>query len=121
MNSSGLITAQSGGTATVSATVDGVTATSASITVADTQPTIQGPANQTVAVGDTVYFSVQALGGGLSYQWSFDATPITGATNNTLTLTNVGFTNAGTYSVLVTNNLGSTNPSAVLTVATSGP
>ena len=74
-----------------------MTGTSATITVADTQPTVQGPANQTVAVGESAYFSVAALGGGLSYQWSFDSTPITGATNATLTLTNVGFTNAGTY------------------------
>ena len=116
VNSSGLITAQSGGSATVSATVNGVTATSASITVADTQPTVQGPASLTVAVGDTAYFSVQALGGGLSYQWSFNSSPIANATNTSLILTNVGFTNAGTYSVLVSNNLGSTNASATLTV-----
>jgi uncharacterized protein YjdB len=116
VNSSGLITAQSGGTATVSATVNGVTATSATISVADTQPTVQGPASLTVALGDTAYFSVQALGGGLSYQWSFNSSPIANATNASLILTNVGFTNSGTYSVLVSNNLGSTNASATLTV-----
>ena len=117
VNSSGLITAQSGGTATVSATVDGVTATSATITVADTPPTLpQKPANQTVVVGQSAFFSVQALGGGLSYQWSFGVTPITGATNNMLIVTNVAFTNGGTYSVLVSNNLGNTNASATLTV-----
>ncbi|MGH7952945.1 MAG: LamG-like jellyroll fold domain-containing protein, partial [Limisphaerales bacterium] len=120
VNSSGLITAQSGGGATVSATVNGVTATSATITVADTAPTItQSPANQTVVVGDTVNFTVQALGGGLSYQWSFGVTPITDATNATLTLTNVALTDAGTYSVSVTNNIGSTNLSATLSVVSS--
>ena len=116
VNSSGLITALSGGTATVSATVNGVTGTTATITVADTQPTVQGPVNLTVAVGDTAYFSIQALGGGLSYQWSFNSSPIANATNTSLTVTNVGFTNAGTYSILVSNNLGSTNASATLTV-----
>ena len=44
VNSSGLITALSGGTATVSATVDGVTATSATITVATTRQRLPGPA-----------------------------------------------------------------------------
>jgi uncharacterized protein YjdB len=116
VNSSGLITALSGGTATVSATVNGVTGTSATITVADTKPTVQGPASLIAAVGDTVNFSIQALGGGLGYQWSFNSSPITGATNTSLTVTNVGFINAGTYSILVTNNLGSTNATATLTV-----
>jgi hypothetical protein len=113
-----LITAVNGGTATVSATVDGVTATSAIITVATTPPTFtQKPANLTVAVGETAVFSAQALGGSLSYQWSLGATPITGATNNTLTLTNVALTDAGTYSITVANTQGTTNASAVLTVA----
>ena len=118
VNSSGLITAQSGGTATVSATVNGVIVTSATISVANTSPTFtQEPASVTAVVGDTVTFSARALGGGLNYQWSFGVTPIAGATNNTLTLTNVGLANAGTYNILVSNNLGTTNASAVLTVA----
>ncbi len=93
VSSSGLITALNGGTATVSATVDGVSATSPTITVATTPPDpTQKPANLTVAVSDTATFSVQALGGNLNYQWKFDATPITGATKaTTLTLTNVTF------------------------------
>jgi len=117
VSSSGLITALSGGSATVSATVNGVTATSAAITVQTTAPTIaQKPANQSTVASSTVVFAVQALGGSLSYQWSFDSTLIPGATNNTLTLTDVSVAQAGTYSVLVSNNLGSTNVSATLTV-----
>jgi len=117
VNSSGLITAQSGGSATVSATVNGVTQTSALISVSDTAPTItQAPANQTVIVHDAAVFSVLALGGNLSYQWSFNGSPISGATSTTLTLANVAFTQAGTYSVLVSNNVGTTNLTAVLTV-----
>jgi len=117
VNSSGLITAVSGGSATVSATVDGVTATSPTISVATTAPIItQAPVNQTVAVGQSASFSVQALGGGLGYQWSFDATPIPGATSPSLSLANVALTNSGTYSVVVSNNIGTTNASAVLTV-----
>ncbi len=118
VNSTGLITAANGGTATVSATVNGVTAVSATITVASTAPTVQvNPVNQTVVVNDNVSFSVQALGGSLTYQWSFNSTPIAGATNSTLSLTNVNFNQAGTYGVLITNNIGSTNVSAMLTVS----
>ena len=118
VSQSGLITAVSGGTATVSATVSGVTTTSATITVATTRPIVaQYPTNLTAALGDTVNFSVLAFGGSLNYQWSFGSTPIAGATNASLTLSAIAFSNAGTYSVLISNTAGSTNISAVLTVA----
>ena len=117
VNASGLITGVSGGTATVSATVDGVTATSSSITVATTAPTIvQNTTNETAVIGDTVVFSVQAVGGGLNYQWSFGSTPIMGATNAALVLTNVTTNQAGTYKLLISNSAGTTNTSATLTV-----
>jgi uncharacterized protein YjdB len=117
VNSSGLITAQSGGTATVSATVNGVSATSATITVANTPPTVpQKPVDVSVLPGQSAAFTVGALGGGLIYQWSFDAMPISDATNATLTLTDVAYTNAGTYTVAISNNLGGTNVSAILSV-----
>ncbi|HEX3798244.1 MAG TPA: LamG-like jellyroll fold domain-containing protein [Verrucomicrobiae bacterium] len=122
VSSTGLITAQSGGTATVSATVGGVTATSPSITVALTAPRItsQPVTLQSLVVGDTANFSVQAVGGNLSYQWSDGANAIAGATNATLTLTNVQVSSAGNYTVLVTNSLGSTNSTiSVLTVVPS--
>jgi hypothetical protein len=62
------------------------------------------PTNQTVAVGQTAIFSVSASGTlPLSYQWTFNTTNIAGATNNTLTLTNVQFSQAGTYAVVVSN------------------
>jgi uncharacterized protein YjdB len=119
VSSSGLITALSGGHATVSATVEGVTATSASITVALTAPVItQQPASVSVAVGDSVTFTVAALGGDLTYQWNEGATPIAGATTATLTLSNLTIAESGSYSVLVTNALGATNSvAATLAVA----
>lgn len=116
VNSSGLITAITVGSATVSATVNGVVATSPSITVSTSRPTAQGPTNIVAVSGDTVTFDVSALGGSLTYQWSEGATQIPGATNATLVLTNVSIASAGTYSVLVTNSLGSTNPAATLTI-----
>ena len=117
VNQSGLITAVSGGTAKVSATAGGVTATSSTITVATTPPQItQYPTNLTLVVGNTANFSVAGIGGLLHYQWSFDSTAIAGATNSTLTLADIQLSQAGTYSVLVSNSAGSSNVTAVLTV-----
>ena len=76
-----------------------------------------------MVVGGTVTFSVTASGTPpLSYQWKFDGTNISGATNTTLVLTNVQLSQAGTYAVLVTNHYGSTNSaSALLTVNSLQP
>src|SRR5204863_2953262 len=76
------------------------------------------PANQTVTVGSSANFNVQAGGTApLSYQWRFNGTNITGETRTSLTLTNVQLSQAGHYSVQVTNAAGSTNSAdAVLTV-----
>jgi alpha-tubulin suppressor-like RCC1 family protein len=76
------------------------------------------PTNRTVAESGTAIFSVTAGGTEpLSYQWNFHGTNIDGATNTTLVLTNVQFSQAGNYSMLVTNSYGSTNSAtAVLTV-----
>jgi hypothetical protein len=79
--------------------------------------TIQ-PTNQTMAVGGTASFSVTAGGSPpLSYQWRFGGTNLSGATNTTLILTNVQVSQAGNYTVLVTNLYGSIlSSNAVLTV-----
>jgi len=76
------------------------------------------PASSTVTVGSTASFTVAATGTpGPTYQWRKGATAITGATAATLTLTNVQSTDAGTYSVVVTNSAGSvTSANATLTV-----
>jgi hypothetical protein len=53
----------------------------------------------------------------LSYQWNFYGTNLSGATNTSLTLTNVQAWQAGNYAVLVTNAYGSIlSSNAVLTV-----
>jgi hypothetical protein len=58
--------------------------------------------------GDSLALSVQAWGTGpLSYQWLDDGVAITNATNQVLNLSNIQFTNAGLYSVVVSNFLGS--------------
>jgi hypothetical protein len=69
-------------------------------------------------VGGTATFSVTASGTPpLSYQWRFNGTNISGATNTILTLANVQLNQAGNYAVLVTNLYGSAlSSNAVLTV-----
>jgi hypothetical protein len=77
------------------------------------------PANQTVSAGNNATFTAAAAGTPpLSYQWYFNTnTVLAGATNATLTLTGVQLTNAGNYTVVVSNIVGSaTSSNAVLTV-----
>ncbi|WP_415909196.1 RHS repeat-associated core domain-containing protein [Oleiharenicola sp. Vm1] len=79
----------------------------ASISVAAAPPAgiSQHPQSQTATTGSTVTFSVTASGGGtLSYQWLKNGTPIPGATNATLILSNVQMSDSAGYSVTVTNN-----------------
>jgi hypothetical protein len=68
------------------------------------------PVSQSVRSGSSAVFRVRARGPQpLHYQWQFDNVPISGATNTFLLLNNVQMTNAGSYTVTVTNQWGSTN------------
>ncbi len=83
---------------------------------------VADPQSQTAFPSNSVTFTVVAFGSmPLAYQWYFNTnTPIANATNSILTLANVQTTNAGTYSVAVTNVAGSTNSRlAVLSVYAS--
>jgi hypothetical protein len=68
--------------------------------------------------GSTVVFSVTATGTDpLAYQWKFGGTIIPGATNSTLTLTNIHPDQAGYYTVRVSDMGGAvTSTYATLTV-----
>ena len=81
------------------------------------------PANQTVSAGTTATFVVGAQGVPmLNYQWFFGVNPIAGQTNSDLVLTNVLPSQAGFYSVVVSNAYGSvTSSNALLTVLTYPP
>jgi hypothetical protein len=79
---------------------------------------VSQPQSLTVSAGSNATFSVTAAGTlPLGYQWQFNSNGIAGATNSSLTLTNVASTNAGNYRVVVTNAFGSvTSSNAVLSV-----
>lgn len=81
------------------------------------------PQSLTVQVGATAEFSVTAQGTPEpAYQWYFNNTPISGATSHTLSIPNAQTTNAGSYTVTVSNNLGTvTSNAATLTVTTPNP
>ncbi|MCX6925386.1 MAG: immunoglobulin domain-containing protein, partial [Verrucomicrobia bacterium] len=78
------------------------------------------PQSQTAEIGSAVGFRVHATNTlPLSYEWFFNnTTAITGSTtNNTLLLTNAQPSQAGAYTVLVTNIAGAvTSPPAMLSV-----
>src|SRR5262245_43271056 len=76
------------------------------------------PASQTVFAGANVGFSVAASGTPpLAFQWKKGGNNITGATAATLSLTNVQLSDAGSYTVVVSNEAGSaTSNAAILTV-----
>ena len=68
---------------------------------------ISQPTNLTVTVSNTAVFSVTASGTApLNYQWNFNGTNISGATNATVTLNNVQLWQAGNYFVTVSNLAG---------------
>jgi hypothetical protein len=77
------------------------------------------PGSQSVTAGQSVSLTVLAAGSiPLSYQWQFNNAPISGATASSLVLNPALLSDAGSYSVVVTNVSGSvTSSPAVLSVS----
>ena len=75
------------------------------------------PQSQAIAAGATAAFSVAVSGSQpIFYQWQFNGSNIAGATLSSLTITDVQPSDAGTYSVTVTNDISFTNAPASLVV-----
>ena len=76
------------------------------------------PASQLASVSNSVSFTVGlSQGTSPAYQWRQNGTPISGATQSSLSLTSLLWSNAGTYSVVVSNMAGSqTSSNATLVV-----
>ncbi|MDB6171438.1 MAG: hypothetical protein JWL59_749, partial [Chthoniobacteraceae bacterium] len=78
------------------------------------------PATQTLGGLSSVIYSVTATGNGLSYQWSKDGVPISGATASSFTNGRLSSYDAGGYTVTVSNSLGSVTSNPVLLLV-AGP
>jgi len=76
------------------------------------------PVSQTVVAGSNATFSVGAAGTPpLRYQWRLEGIALPGATDSTLTLNSVQPSQAGNYSVVVSNSAASlTSSNALLTI-----
>lgn len=84
-------------------------------------PVIQTqPVSQSVTTGANVTFTVSAAAHPApTYQWYFNNVALSGATSATLTIPAATAANAGSYTVAVTNSLGSTiSNAAVLSIIT---
>lgn len=101
----------------VSNAAGSATSSAATLTVVDPIITSQ-PQSQSIAVGNPVTFSVTAIGTApLSYQWRKNGANISGATSASYTISSVQSSDAGNYTVVVSNSNGSvTSSTATLTV-----
>jgi hypothetical protein len=95
-----------------------VTSSSATLTVIVPPTITTQPQNQTATQGQSASFSVLASGTApLGYQWYLNGTALSGDTAAALNLSNVQTTDAGSYTVVVSNSGGSvTSSAATLTV-----
>jgi hypothetical protein len=100
------------------------TSAGASITVAaQAKPIITADLptpSRTLYPGGVLQLAVTAAGGGLTYQWTKNSSPILDATNAALTISPLVATNAGSYAVTVNNSAGST-PSATAAITIAAP
>lgn len=79
------------------------------------------PVPMTAKIGSGAYFSVEARGTGLKYQWKKNGAALSGQTNASLYLNSVKATDAGDYSVVVTGGDAASNSQAAkLTVVSKG-
>ena len=79
------------------------------------------PTGGTINAGSTVTLSALATGTPApTFQWQFNGANISGATNSSLTVANIGTTQRGSYTVIATNSNGSaTSTAANLAVSVS--
>jgi hypothetical protein len=90
-----------------------------SLALLPTAPAILiAPVSATVKAGGNATFTVAAAGlGNLTYQWQKGGVNLPGATKPTLSVSGAGATNAGKYTVVVSNGIGNvTSSTATLTV-----
>jgi uncharacterized delta-60 repeat protein len=104
---SNLLGGDAGGYSVVISNASGnVTSKVATLTVIEPVVSVQ-PISQAKFVGDSVTFSVAAIGSQpLAYQWRHDGSAQTGATQASLTLTNLHDADSGGYDAVVSSSWG---------------
>jgi arabinan endo-1,5-alpha-L-arabinosidase len=101
---------------------DGVTIWGSKVTAAAALSITAQPGAQTVAVGQSVTFSVATTGTPApTYQWKKDGVAIAGATGSAYSISNVAKSHAGSYTVTITNSQGSVTSSAAALTVTGRP
>jgi uncharacterized repeat protein (TIGR02543 family) len=107
-------------TVVVSNGLGSVTSDAATLTVI-MPPTITAqPVGVNLYLGNAITLSVTATGSGpLSYQWKKDGVDVAGANGTSLDLNPVLASNAGTYTVVISNVAGSVTSSAAVVIATA--
>jgi sugar lactone lactonase YvrE len=76
--------------------------------VPDSTPSVtRQPFGLVMAAGNRVALSVDATGGGLTYQWRRDGVNIPGATASTFSISSMAASDAASYTVMVSNPVGS--------------
>ena len=112
-------------TVLITNSVGSVTSAPATLTVnpAGVAPSITTqPLGQSLGLGTSATFTVVATGTSpLAYQWSKNGTAITGATSASLTFSSLTASDAGSYTVVVSNALGSVGSSAASLTVISPP
>ena len=110
-------------TVVISDFIGSITSSPALLTVLSAPAITAQPQSLTVTNGNPANFSVTATNGTLTYQWYFNTnTLLLNQTNNTFSLASTATNDAGVYTVVVANNLGSlTSSPAILTVAMPPP
>ena len=111
---------------TVSNAFGTVISSNATLTVMAPPAITQSPTNLTLTAGATATFNTMVTGDPpLSYQWQFNGAPLSdsirvaGSATTTLTVSNVQTSDAGNYTLTVTNPVGSAiSTTAILTVLT---
>jgi alpha-tubulin suppressor-like RCC1 family protein len=115
---------EAGGYSVVITNSAGSVTSAAAVLTVGVAPTITTqPTSQSVNAGADVAFTVLASGSEpLHYQWYKNGAAITGATSTSLALNNTQSSDAGAYTVVVTNSAGSvTSAPATLTVLSAPP
>ncbi len=105
----------------VSNSVGVVTSSVATLTVLSSPVITLQPQSQSVTVSNNATFTVTATGAApLHYQWFFNTNTPVGVNSNAFTRLNAQTNDAGTYSVIITNNYGAVT-SAFATLTISAP